>query len=160
MYVLTPTVGWAFPLIWPALLATAGALGYQAFTSQNEDAPLRGRLSKEMLHQRIVRLPLENLVKDLVAEEVGRDQVLRFVKGDTVLVFKRDVRGKFSIEIMGPDTMSTRELEKMGLEFASTLIQQFAYNRMTKEMEARGATVVNEELNEEGDIVLKLRRWE
>jgi hypothetical protein len=41
-----------------------------------------------------------------------------------------------------------------------TLVQQFAYNRMAREMEQRGANVVGEEVNENGDIVLKLRRWE
>ncbi|MCX7017705.1 MAG: hypothetical protein NTY46_01660 [Candidatus Sumerlaeota bacterium] len=159
IFILTPTVGWAFPLLWPALLAAAGATGYKLFTSVSDDAPLRGRLTREMSRQRIVTIPLESVVKDVVAEEIGRDQVLRFVKDNTVLVFKRDTRGKFSIEIMGPESMETRELQTAGMEFAKTLVQQFACNKITKEMEARGANVVSEEVNENGDIVLKLRRW-
>jgi len=159
IYVLSPTVGWAFPLVWPAVLAAAGAAGYKLYTPTSDDAPLRGRLTKQMNQQRIVTVPLDSVVKDVVADEVGRDQVLRFVKDNTVLVFKRDTRGKFSIQIMGPESMSTRELQTIGLEFASTLVQQFAYNKITKEMEVRGANVVSEDVNENGDIVLKLRRW-
>ncbi len=160
IFVLTPTVGWAMPLLWPVLLSTAGALGYQMYTSQADDAPLRGRLTREMNRQQIVTVPLDRVVQDVVSDEVGRDQVVRFTKGDMVLLFRRDVRGKFTVEVMGPEKLTRLELERAGLEFAAELVQQFAYNKMVREMEARGATVVNEEVNENGDIVLKLRRWE
>jgi hypothetical protein len=160
IYILTPSVGWTLPLLWPALLSAAGMLGYKLFTSMAEDAPLRGKITKQMEHLKIVTLPLDQVVKDVVSEEIGREQVLRFVKDDIVVVFKRDVRGKFTIEVMGPDTMSTRELEIIGMEFAGTLVQQFAYNKMAAEMERRGANVISEQVDENGDIVLKLRRWE
>lgn len=160
IFAITPTVGWAIPLLWPALLSAAGALGYKLYTSTAEDAPLRGKLTKELMQQRIVKLPLDQVVKDLVSEEVGREEVLRFVKDKITVVFKRDIRGKFTIEVMGPETYTTRQLEQMGMEFAGTLVQQFAYNRMATELERKGANVVNEEVNENGDIVLKLRRWE
>jgi hypothetical protein len=135
-------------------------MGYKLYTSSAEDAPLRGKLTKELVHSRIAKLPLDHVVKDMVADEVGREQVLRFVKDNITVVFKRDLRGKFTIEVMGPDTMSTRELERIGMEFAGSLVQQFAYNRMATELERKGANVVGEEINENGDIVLKLRRWE
>ncbi len=60
---------------------------------------------------------------------------------------------------MGPAAKSARELEAIGREFAFTLIQQFAYNRMVQEMERRGATLASEEVNENGDIVLRPRHW-
>lgn len=160
IYVLTPAVGWALPLLWPALLSAAGALGYSLYTSSADDAPLRGKLSAEMNKLKTVTLPLEQVVKDVVSEEVGREQVLRFTKDNIMIIFKRDTRGKFTIEVMGPSTMSRQELQILGTEFAGTLVQQFAYNRMAAEMERRGANVIGEEVNENGDIVLKLRRWE
>lgn len=160
LIVLTPTVGWAMPLLWPVLLGTAGALGYRLYTSQADDAPLRGRLTKEMNALQVVTLPLDQVLKDVVAEEVGRDEVLRFTRDDVVLLFRRDPRGKFSVEVMGPVSRTRLDLEQLGLEFASTLVQQFAYNRVAREMELRGSNIVGEEVNENGDIVLKLRRWE
>lgn len=147
------------PLIWPALLSAAGALGYKHFTSTADDAPLRGKLTEQLSHQKIVKLSLDQVVKDLVSEEVGREEVLRFVKDEITVIFKRDIRGKFTIEVMGPDRLTKLDLERLGNEFAATLVQQFAYNRMAAEMERRGANVVSEEVNEQGDIVLKLRRW-
>lgn len=161
IFVLTPTVGWALPLVWPIVLSIAGGMGYRLYTSTAEDAPMRGgQLTQDLQQAKIVRLSLDQVIRDIVSDEVGREQVLRFVKGDVVVVFKRDVRGRFAIEVMGSDDKTTRELEAVGMQFAGELIQQFAYNRMAAEMERRGANVVGEEVNENGDIVLKLRRWD
>lgn len=160
IYVLTPTVGWALPLLWPIVMSTAGAMGYKLYTSAADDALLRGKLTREMMKLRSVQLPLDQVVKDMVADEVGREEVLRFVKDEITVIFKRDVRGKFLVEVMGPVEKTKLELERIGMEFASTLVQQFAYNRMVQEMERRGGNIVQEERNEQGDIVLTVRRWE
>jgi hypothetical protein len=160
IFILTPTVGWAMPLVWPLVLTVAGALGYKQLTSTADGAALRGELNRELNSLKTVTLNLDQVVKDMVADEVGREQVLRFQKGDIVVVFKRNLRGKFTIEVSGPDTMTTRQLEHAGHEFAGTLVQQFAYNKMAAEMERRGANIIGEEVNENGDIVLKLRRWD
>lgn len=160
IFVLTPAVGWSLPLIWPFVLSAAGALGYQALTSAADDAVLRGELNSQLNSLRIVKLPLERIVKDMVADEVKRDQVMRFQRGDVILIFRRDERGKFFVEVMGPEAKTQIELEHAGLEFASELVQQFAYNKMAQEMERRGAQVVEEEIQENGDIVLRMRRWQ
>lgn len=159
IFVITPSVGWAFPLLWPILMSTAGALGYKLFTSAADDAPLRGKLSAEMKKLRTVQLALDEVVTGVVADEVGRDQVLRFVRDDITLVFRRDARGKFFVEVMGPQTRSAEELRKLGTEFASTLVQQFAYHRVVSELAKRGAHVVGERVDAEGNIELELRRW-
>lgn len=160
IFILTPTVGWAMPLVWPLVLTVAGALGYQQLTSTADGAVLRGELNRELNSLKTVTLNLDSVVKEMVADEVGREQILRFQKGEVVVVFKRNLRGKFAIEVSGPETMTRRQLEQSGYEFAGTLVQQFAYNKMAAEMERRGANIIGEEINENGDIVLKLRRWD
>lgn len=160
MYFLTPSVGWAVPLVWPLALAVAGALGYKACTSVDDGALLRGDINHELNNLRTVQLPLENMVKQMVADEVGREQVLRFKRDKTVLVLKRNSRGHFAIEVSGPRAMTAHSLQVAGMEFAQELVQQFACNRMARELERKGAHVVGEEVNENGDIVLKLRRWD
>ncbi len=160
IFIVTPSVGWALPLVWPIVLSMAGAMGYKALTSTADDALLRGQLNAELNNLRSVSVPLDNVVKDMVADEVGREQVLRFTRDDIILVFKRNARGKFAIEVSGPAAMSARQLQEIGIEFAGALVQQFAYNKMAVELERKGAHVVGEEVNEEGDIVLKLRRWD
>lgn len=160
IFILTPTIGWATPLLWPIVLTVAGALGYRQLTSTQDNSLLRGELNAELNSRRTISLPLEVHVTDAVETDVKRDQVLRFAKGDIVVAFKRDLRGKFGVTVNGPDTMTKRELEYLGQEFLNAIVQQFAYNKMAQEMERRGANIVGEEVNENGDIVLKLRRWE
>lgn len=159
MFFLTPAIGWSLPLVWPLAMAAAGAMGYGYLTDSRNDLVLRGRTTREMEKLRSVKVPLERLVTDMVADEVKREEVLRFAKDDIVLVFKRDSRGKFEVEAMGPAERSHRELETAGLEFAEALVQQFAYNRMVTELEKKGATVVEETVSEEGDVILTMRRW-
>lgn len=160
LFILTPTIGWAAPLVWPVVLAAAAALGYKHVTSTADNAPLRGQLNQAINSQKVVEIPLEAQVSDAVEGDVGRDKFLRFEKGDIVILFQRDLRGRFSVKVSGPDTMTRRELEFAGREFLGAVVQQFAYNKMAQEMERRGANIVGEEVTEEGDIVLKLRRWE
>lgn len=158
--ILTPTIGWATPLLWPVVLTVAGAMGYKQLTSAKADSLLRGEINAELENKRTIELPLEVQVTDAVEEEVKRDQVLRFEKDGIIVTFKRDLRGKFSIRVTGPDSKTKRELEYLGREFMGAVVQQFAYNKMALEMERRGANIVGEEITEEGDIVLKLRRWD
>ena len=40
------------------------------------------------------------------------------------------------------------------------IAQRFALSRIAVEMEKRGATAIEEELQENGDIVIKMRRWD
>jgi len=160
IFILTPTIGWATPLLWPVILSVGAALGYKQLTSTDDKSLLRGELNEEINSRRVVELSPEQQITDAVEADVSRDQVLRFEKGEIVVTFKRDLRGKFSVKVTGPDTMTKRELEFLGHEFMGAIAQQFAYNKMAEEMERRGANIVGEEVNEEGDIVLKLRRWE
>lgn len=159
LFIVTPTVGWAAPLLWPVVLAAAGALGYQQLTASASDSRARTRL-EAMAGTRTFELTIETQVTEAVAEELGRDRSLTFSRDDIVLTFARDLRGKFSIQVTGPEDKSRRQLEALAREFLGVVVQQFAYNKMAEEMERRGANVVGEEVTEEGDIVLKLRRWE
>lgn len=160
LYILTPTIGWAAPLVWPVVLAAAGALGYKHITAAVDSEELRAQAEGEIHSRRTFELKLDVELTSAVADDLKRDQVLTFTRDDIVLVFQRDLRGKFTIRVSGPATNSHRQLEAAGKEFLGVVIQQFAYDKMAREMERRGANVVGEEVNENGDIVLKLRRWE
>jgi hypothetical protein len=160
LYILTPTVGWAAPLVWPIALAAAGLLGYKHVTGTAESAALRAQAEGAVQSTRTIELNLDVEITDVVSDDLKRDQVLVFTRDDIALTFQRDLRGKFSVRVAGPAEKSRRELEGLGREFIGVVVQQFAYNKMAQEMERRGANVVGEEVTEEGDIVLKLRRWE
>lgn len=160
LIIVTCTMGWNLPLVWPIVLSAAGALGYKVMTNPDNNALLRGDINKELTSLNTVELKIDHEISEVVESEVKRDEVLRFTKDDIILVFKKNLRGKFSIEVSGPNTRTKHELKELGNEFLSVVVQQFSYNRMAEQMERRGANIIGEEVTEEGDIILKLRRWE
>ena len=160
LYLITPLLGWTWPSLLPIAIAAAAGYGYSKLTGMDEKAWLRGRLSREMENLKRVSLPIDELVADVVGEEVGRDQRLVFKKDDYRLIFRRDPEGRFFVDALGPRGVPSRTLREEALAFARDLVQQFVYNRVVREMEARGIHVLQETAEKEtGDIVLEVRRW-
>jgi hypothetical protein len=152
-------MGWSLPLLWPILVAAAAAKGYSILKEQTHDAKTNA-LTRQLMEMRLVRIPLDEVVKQAVEDEIKREEVLRFTDGEVLIAFKRDMRGKFVVEAMAPKAMSLRHLEDRALAFAAEVAQRFALSKITTELERRGATVVEEELQENGDIVIRMRRWD
>lgn len=159
LIIITPIIGWSWPALVPIITAAAGYLGFVKLTGDKESDWLRGKLTKEMETLQTVQLPVDEVLTDVVSEEIGREERLNFRKDDIILSFRKDVRGKFIIEVIGPKTKTAKELRELGENFALQLIQLFAHHRITREMDRRGVQVIEETTNENGDIVLKLRKW-
>ena len=160
LYVIAPTLGWSWPSLIPVAIAAAAGYGYKKLTDQDEKAWLRGRLTRELENLRLVSVPIDELVADAIGEEIGRDERLIFKKDDFRLIFRRDVRGKFFVDVLAPRTVYRKKIQAEAQAFARELVQEFVYNRVVSEMEARGINVVGEKVEEEsGDIVLQARRW-
>jgi hypothetical protein len=156
---LSPILGWSWPALVPILIAVGGALGYRTATKPKGRGRVLNRLEKKLMELRIVEIPLEEHIRDIVSEQLGYEQEMVFEKDDIVLMFGQDARGKFRIRVMGPTKRTLAELRMAGDEFARELIQQFAYNRIAAELDRRGVQVVEETVDEEGNIVLSTRRW-
>jgi hypothetical protein len=160
IFVISPLLGWTWPSLVPLAIAAAAGLGYKQLTRTDEKGWARGKLTREMENLRIVSVPVDELVADVVAEEVGRDERLIFERDDYRLIFRRDPRGKFFTDVMGPKITPAQTLRNEALAFAQELVQEFVYNRVMREMEERGINIVEESVDtESGDIILEARRW-
>lgn len=159
MYIVTPIMGWSWPALTPIVVATAGAMGYGLLTKNVASRRVRSKLEQKLLNRRTVEIPLESHLKDVVAEQLGHEEELLFEREDLVLSFGHDIRGKFRIRVMGPKERASADLQVVGDQFARELIQQFAYHRIAQELDRRGVQVVEETVDEEGNMVLQARRW-
>lgn len=159
IFVVTPILGWSWPALAPLITATAAALGYKQVTTPSERRGRAGVLAQATVKRRTAVLPLESVLLEPVADEVKREQRLVYEREGIELVFRRDSRGKFLVEVSGPDDLTLAELRGRGQQFAVALIRQFAHNRVVQELERRGMIVVGEEIAENGDIVVRARRW-
>ncbi|HNY28408.1 MAG TPA: hypothetical protein PLA90_03365 [Candidatus Sumerlaeota bacterium] len=161
IFVISPLIGWTWPSLVPIALAVASGIGYKKLTDPSQNGWLRGELTEKLEQLRLVSVPIDELIADVVGDELGRDERLIFEKDDFRLIFRRDTRGKFFVDVLGPKTTSASRLRSEAMAFASELAQEFVYNRVVREMEARGLNVVTEKVEEEsGDIVLELRKWQ
>ena len=161
IFAITPIVGWSWPALLPIISAAAGVLGYKHFTEPPKTPNwLQGKIEAEVENLRKTTLELDEVVQDVVAEELGREERIDFAKDDIILTFRKDVRGKMHIEIRAPIGYSNRQLRARAMEFAGAIIQQFVYNRLATELDRRGVQIVEEEELENGDLRLQVRKWQ
>jgi len=159
IFTLTPILGWSWPALTPILIAAAGSLGYGLITTRVVGRKGLTQLDQRVLNQRMVEVPLEEHLQDLISEELGREETLNFQKDDLIVTFGHDVRGRFFIRVTGPKDRTAIDLRLAADEFVRSLIQQFAYNRVATQLDLRGVHVVEESVDEEGNIILRARRW-
>lgn len=160
--VVTPIIGVGWPALMPIVLATAGAIGFKRLTETDAKGWMRGRLTTKLENLQIVRVPVSEILLEAVSDELGHDEMLRFVneQDGLTLVIRRDERNTLLVEVIASKDRMRQALEQIGREFAAQLVQQFVYHHTVQELERRGVLVVSEEVNDEGSIVLRTRRWE
>jgi hypothetical protein len=157
MIVLLPTLGWVWPALAPLVGSVAAALGYREFADPK--GILRGRTTRLLERMRLERVALDEVLANVIAEELGNEERLIFERDEMILVFRKDARGKFFVDVLGPREKSALDLKIRAEEFAAELIKKFAYNRLASQLTRTGAVIVSEEVAESGRITLTARRW-
>ncbi len=156
---LTPIVGITLPALTPLIFAAAGALGYKAMIDMKEGGDINDALRQRIKESTSVRVQVESMVLEAMEQEVKRAQSLYFEKDGIILSVIKDERGKLRLEATAPEGFDENLLREMGKQFAEELAQLFAQSRAVDELERMNAEVVDEQINEEGDVVLKVTRW-
>jgi len=145
---------------WPAIAAAASAvmisIGYsvaQTVAETTKETVLQGVNARQT-----VELELKNSSE--VGNSIGREEEITFTKDDIAVVFRRDVRGGLRVCVSG-ENHSKSELEELGQELAGKVIQQYVYNRVVNELQkSSGMTMIEQEVDEDETIRIKLRSWE
>jgi hypothetical protein len=158
IFLIAPAIGWAWPALVPIVGAVASALGYQAFSDPK--GILRGAVSQELDNIRIERVALDSVLAAVIAEEIGTEERIILKRDEVILVFRKDAQGKFYVDVLGPSEMNALELRALGEEFARELVQKFAYHKITEQLERANITVIEEKVEQNGNIVLRNRKWE
>ena len=151
--ILTPVVIAAWPAFSAAVVAAANSLGYvlveetvkqhQKATAQNEG--------------NVVNLEIAN--SEVVTEQLGRDQQICATRGNVTVKFSRDARGTASVCVSGAG-QTEEELRALGEELSQRVVQRYIYQRLLDEIKARQYVVVEEEVDANPAIRLKVRHWD
>lgn len=151
--ILTPVVIASWPAFSAAVAAAATSLGYTII----EEGIQQRNESKVSAAGRSVQLEIEQ--SEIVTSQLGRDQRIKVMRGSVTVTFERDARGKASICVTGPGH-TDEELRAIGEELSQRVVQSYVHRRLLDEVRARGFTVVEEEVDQNNAIRLKVRHWD
>jgi len=143
----------AWPAFSAAVVAAAGALGYQMAVETHSLLP------RETVRKNANSVELEIDRSEVVTGELARDQRIAVTRDGVTVVFSRDARGKASLCVTGAGR-SDEKLRARGEELSQAVVQQYVYQKLMDQMQLRGFNVVEEELTEERSIRMKVRVWE
>ncbi len=150
--ILTPVVIAAWPAFSAAVVAAAASLGY-TIVEEGVKQSQTGNVNETG------RVTLEIEQSEIVTSQLGRDQRIKAMRGDVTVTFSRDARGKASICVTGPGH-SEEELRTIGEELSQRVVQKYVHRRLMDEIRIRGFNVVEEEVDENNAIRLKVRHWD
>lgn len=152
--ILTPVVIAAWPAFSAAVVSAAASLGYQVAA---EVAEKQKRRREEEATPRRVLLDLPQ--SQIVTDTLGRDQRIVVVRDGVTITFSRDARNRASLCVSGVGR-AEEELRALGEELSKRVVQRYVYQRLMSEIQARNFTVVEEEVDGQQTIRLKVRHWE
>jgi Protein of unknown function (DUF1257) len=152
VFVIVPVVAGGWPMISTAILAASAALGYRAVQSLEESVAAGIPLERAGGLQ----LVMEN--SQVMADTLARGESFTVQREGIAATFRRDGRGQCTVHVSGAGNTDA-ELEAAGRELMDRVRQQFAYAKVMAELEARGFDVVQEQVEADQSIRIRLRRW-
>jgi hypothetical protein len=152
--ILTPIVIAAWPAFSAAVVAAATSLGYTLVEESIQETQ-----ENNVSESGTRRVQLEIEQSELVTNQLGRDQRIRVTRGNITVTFSRDARGKASVCVTGAGH-SDEELRALGEQLSQRVVQKYIHQRLLEESRARQFVVVEEEVDENNAIRLRVRHWD
>jgi hypothetical protein len=152
--ILTPVVVAAWPVFTAAVAAAATSLGY---TVVAESMVKIGQTTNEKNVAKQVELQVANT--ELVTGQLGRDQRITVSRNDVTVTFSRDARGRAQVCVSGAG-QPEEALRALGQELSQSVVQHYVYRKLIDECRARQFIIVEEEVEADKSIRLKVRQWE
>jgi hypothetical protein len=143
----------AWPAFSAAVVAAAASLGYTVI----DEGIRQKQKASEQTAQDEVQLEIEQ--SEIVTNQLGRDQQIRVTRGGVTVTFARDARGKATVCVSGPG-YTEEELRALGEELSQRVVQKYIHQRLLDEIRARQFVVVEEQVDENNAIRLKVRHWD
>jgi len=152
--VLTPVVVAAWPVFTAAVAAAATSLGYTVV------ADTMNKLGKSTSNKNVAKqVELQIANTELVTGQLERDQRITVSRNDVTVTFSRDARGRAQVCVSGAG-QPEEALRALGQELSQSVVQHYVYRKLIDECRARQFIIVEEEVEGDKSIRLKVRQWE
>jgi hypothetical protein len=150
--ILAPVVVAAWPAFSAAVVAAASSLGYEIAAAATQPSRAAGP-------DKPTEIQLEIEQSQLVTDQLARDQRIVVTREGVSITFSRDARGRAALCVSGAG-YTHDQLRALGEELSQRVVQQYVYQRLIDEIRARQFMVVEEEVDANHAIRLKVRHWE
>jgi hypothetical protein len=151
--ILTPVVIAAWPAVSAAVAAAATSLGYAVVEGAQRVAENRAEADDS---SKTVEMEIAN--STVVTDRLGRDQKITLVREGITVTFSRDARGRAALCVSGEG--SREQLRAQGEELSRCVVQHYVYQKIKEELQNRQYLLVEEEIDENRAIRMKVRHWE
>ncbi len=151
--IITPIVISSWPAVSAAMAAAAVSLGFTV----TDETMNGGKNRNHVQGTRTVTLDVPN--SEAVTGGLGRDQRLRMIREGVTVEFRRDARGRDSVCVTG-EGLAEEQLRSIGDELAGRMVQQYVLSKLKTEMAGRGMDLVEESVDENNAVRLRVRHWQ
>lgn len=148
--IVAPILIGSWPMISAAITAAIVSMGY----SICRDAELQAKTETNTKNR--AEIDLED--SEILAESTGAEQEIVVEKDRITARFTRDERGSLKVCVEG-EGYTKGQLKQIGEELIGSVTQQYVYHRVMTEMEDRNMTVVNEEVDEDRTVRIRVKNW-
>jgi hypothetical protein len=104
------------------------------------------------------RAEIEVEDSEILASTAGTEQSLVVERDGIRATFSRDARGALKVCMEGVG-VSKAELKRVGEELLGRVTQQYAYHRIVSELQERNMTIVDEELQADQSVKIRVRNF-
>jgi hypothetical protein len=144
--VLTPILIASWPVISSAIVSAAASLGFAVATKPKEEQVVAG--------PNRVQTDLAN--SEIVGGSIGEESKMVIEKDGVTVEFTRDARGACKLCVSG--NASKKKLEQIGQQVSGKVVQQFAYHKLVTELKKRNFGIVEEKVQQDDSIRVRIRR--
>ncbi|MEW6280029.1 MAG: DUF1257 domain-containing protein, partial [Candidatus Eremiobacterota bacterium] len=153
IFVVSPILV-AAPIVLAATTSVAAAMGFTMLSEKLEN-----------LQSVVDGVGQERVAEFDVAEARGLTNLINehgpivLERNDATVCFVPG-KGRVQLLVKGKAGQTREELEALGRQVLDSVSQQYAYHAVVSDLKQRGFGKVEEELEEDGTIRLRLRRWD
>jgi hypothetical protein len=156
--VLTPIIIASWPAITAAVAAAVGTLGFSAASAATAEIKTGMQASKEAALSTIARAEIDVGDSEILAAAQGTEQSIVVERDGIRATFSRDARGSLKVCMEGRG-YSKAQLKQVGEELVDRVTQQYAYHRIVSELKERQMTIVDEQVEADRTVRIRVRNF-
>ena len=153
--VLTPIIISSWPAISAAVAAAVGAMGFTVAGSTAMSA-VAGVTTRQGATS--TRAEIDVADSEILTGVGGTEQTMVVERDGVRAVFSRDARGALKLCMEGQG-QSKAQLKQIGEELIERVTQQYVYHRIVTELKERNMTIVDEEVEADRTVRIRVRNF-